>query len=207
MGKKDHKKSCTHVADYIVVGMGAAGCLMARKLSDDFDYSVIGIEAGLNNIDTIPITKSIYAGVEYGLPTNYYPEYFYQQKPLNNGSLSNLISPSNRINGSDIPINQTDTTVGDYTTGRILGGGSSINGQQYVRGTSAYWDYVSSITGSSHWNSTNVTNTFIELENYLGMTSNHDIHGYTGDMHIRQAPQPTATSMASKFVLRPPCCS
>lgn len=189
-----------YVADYVIIGVGTAGCLLARKLTDDYKTSVIGIEAGLNNIDTVPIHNSLYAGAQYGLPTNYYPQYFYAQKPVNNGSLTynEPPVPTNLINGSNIPITQTETTIGDYTTGRILGGGSAINGEQYVRGTAAFYDEWARITGDERWSAKNATKTFVELENYLGLTPNKKVHGYHGDIHIRQTPHPP-TTMAIKL--------
>jgi choline dehydrogenase len=187
-------------ADYVIVGIGTAGCLLARKLSDNHDFSVIGIEAGLNNIDTVPIKNSVYTGVQYGLPNNYYPEYFYAQKPVLNGSLTYNEDPikTNHINGSDIPIVQNETTIGDYTTGRILGGGSSINGEQYVRGTSAYYDEWATAVADNRWSATSADHVFKELEDYLGSTPNPSVHGYKGHLHIRQAPV-IPTTMATKF--------
>jgi choline dehydrogenase len=201
--KKGKTKILT--SDYVVVGVGLAGSVMVGKLSGDLETSVIGIEAGNNNIYDEPIKNSVFAGVEYGLPNNYFPEYFYQQRPVPNGSLSGPQPeyPKNTptataINCSLIPINQTVDTVGDYTTGRILGGGSSINGEQYVRGTSSLYQEWAAI-GGPQWSPQNATNGFVALENYHGLTSDREVHGYDGPVSIRQAPV-EATDMSKKFV-------
>src|SRR4051794_36693489 len=74
------------VADYIVVGLGAAGALMVNKLAQR--YHVIGIETGPANLyNTKPIRDSTFVGVEFGLEEDYFSVYFYQQQPVRNGSL------------------------------------------------------------------------------------------------------------------------
>lgn len=203
MGKiKFNCEKKSYVADYVVVGVGLAGSVLCNLLSGDNKTSVIGIEAGNNNIYDNPIKISAFAGVEYNLTENYFPEYFWQQKPVPNGSLVNMnqATPNNSsfINCSLIPNNQSDTNAGDYTTGRILGGGSSINGQQYVRGTRGFYDQWSQI-GGDIWSFENAVKNYIELEKYYGLTPNPCAHGYKGPMYIRQAPTNT-TTIADDFV-------
>lgn len=203
MGKiKYNKSGKIYTADYVVIGGGLAGCVMASKLSNDKTHSVICIEGGRNNITDVPIVKSSYAGIEYSLATEYFPEYFWQQKPVPNGTISGFggscdLNVSNCINGSCINKTQSDTTVGDYTTGKILGGGTSINGQQYVRGSNALFDEWATI-GGPQWSSTEATKMFKEMENYNGLTSNMSVHGYSGPINIRQTPS-NPTDMATKF--------
>ena len=195
----------TLTADYVVVGVGLAGSVLVGRLSEDHENSVIGIEAGNNNIYDEPINNSVFTGVEYGLTIYYYPEYFWQQHPMPNGSLQGPQPehPQNSdtataINCSLIPLKQTTTIVGDYTTGRILGGGSSINGEQYVRGTTELYRKWAEV-GGPQWSPENVTHNFVELENYIGMTPDPSVHGYNGPMRIRQAPV-VPTDMSQKFV-------
>jgi len=207
MGKIHHDKEAnTYEADYVVLGCGLAGSVMASKLSDDYKYSVIAIEGGNNNITDVPIADSAYAGIQYGLANSYFPEYFWQQKPVPNGSLGTFCNKcgmkcdndvSNCINGSCISKTPSETTTGDYTTGKILGGGTSINGQQYVRGTNALYDQWAAI-GGSQWSASNALNIFKQIENYNGATSNPSAHGYTGPLDVRQTPV-IPTTMAEKF--------
>lgn len=201
--KTKNKIKTTYVADYVVVGGGLAGCVMASKLSDDLVHSVICVEAGNNNIYDTPITDSVYVTNE-NLLINYYPEYFWQQNAVPNGSVANNFCPdcdlqtSNCINGSCINKTQVGTTIGTYSTGKILGGGTSINGQQYVRGTNELFDQWAKI-GGSQWSSARVTQVYKQIETYNGKTSDPLIHGYKGPVDIRQAPK-IPTAMATKFV-------
>ena len=98
-------------ADYVVVGMGAAGAEIASRLSQA-GFSVIALEAGGNHDNDVPIKNSTFAPV---LEEDYFPQYFYQ--------LLQVL----QSNADDAQFN--------YTTGRLLGGGTSINGEQYVEGT------------------------------------------------------------------------
>lgn len=203
MGKiKYNKLKKIYTADYVVIGGGLAGCVMSSKLSNDKIHSVICIEGGKNNITDTPIAKSSYAGIEYSLATEYFPEYFWQQKSLPNGSIVGFggscdLNTSNCINGSCISKTTSETTAGDYTTGKILGGGTSINGQQYVRGSNGLYDEWATI-GGPQWSSTEATKVFKEIENYNGSTTDPLMHGYTGPINIRQAPL-NPTDMAIKF--------
>lgn len=194
-----------YVADYVIAGCGTSGCTMIGELSADKRTSVIGIEAGGYNIDNRPIYDSVFAGVEYGLPNNYFPEYFWQHKPVPNGSLSGLQPPhphdtatASAINGSLIPNVQKATTVGDYTTGRLLGGGSSINGMQAVKGSPRVYEIMEK-AGGKQWGPKEAYKNYAELEAYRGNTINPKSHGYTGPVSIRQAPNP-ATSGALQLV-------
>jgi choline dehydrogenase len=86
----------------------------------------------------------------------------------------------------------------EWTTGRLSGGGSSINGEQYVRPTAAVFEEWQQLLGPV-WSPRRTLNRFIRLENYQGVTDNSQAHGSKGPIHIRQAPvHPTA--MAQKLV-------
>lgn len=186
-----------YIADYVIVGTGLAGSVLAGRLTEDLKTSVIAIEGGVYDINELPIRDPIFAGVEYGLPTLYFPEYFWQQRPVPNGSLSQPTWSTTPIHCSNIPINQTATTVGDYTTGRLLGGGSSINGMQYVRGSPGLYQIWAQF--GLQWSVPNVERNFVALENYHGLTPVPNLHGFNGPVSIRQAPV-DPTTMAVKFV-------
>src|SRR4051812_35947377 len=93
-----------HAFDYIVIGAGAAGCVIANRLSADPDTSVLLLEAGGSDA------------------------FFTNTRFLDLASLFSLWSPetdwgystepSPGMNGRSIPITQ----------GKVLGGGSSTNG-------------------------------------------------------------------------------
>jgi choline dehydrogenase len=103
---KDNKNEM--IADYVIVGAGSAGCVLASRLSEDPNCSVILIEAGGSDKNLIVQMPSAF----------YLPM---QSKTLNWGYAS---EPEPNMNGRRL----------DCPRGRVLGGSSSINGMVYVRG-------------------------------------------------------------------------
>lgn len=143
---KSHDKEFDQVADYVVVGLGGAGCVLARRLTDDKKTSVIGIEAGSNDIDQEPISDpSVNGELDHG----YSPQYFWQ--------------------GATIPQTQLEDQTFHWTNGRIFGGGLSINGLQFVRGTPELWQQYEDALGDD-WAVDQVFRRYKELEKYVGPT-------------------------------------
>jgi choline dehydrogenase len=101
-------KSKTIAADYVIVGAGSAGCVLASRLSEDENCSVILIEAG--GTDQRLIVK---------MPSAFYLPM--QSKSLNWGYRS---EPEPHMNNRRL----------DCPRGRGMGGSSSINGMVYARG-------------------------------------------------------------------------
>ena len=99
--------------DYIVVGTGPAGATIAKTLSDNRRNSVLLLEAGENNDQDLPIRDAAFASAI--LVNQFFPQYFWQ--------------------GQGVPQKNVDNRVFDWTCGRLLGGGSSVNYEQYVRPT------------------------------------------------------------------------
>jgi choline dehydrogenase len=159
-------------ADYVVVGMGAAGAEIASRLSQA-GFSVIALEAGGNHDNDEPIKNSTFAPV---LEEDYFPQYFYQ--------LLQVL----QSNADDAQFN--------YTTGRLLGGGTSINGEQYVEGTDQVYAQWENLLGD-FWSISKIREAFLRIEKYNGFTTCN--RGHNGKLDIRQAPV-VATSMATKFV-------
>lgn len=161
--------------DYIVVGTGPAGSVVAKKLTDDKKTSVLVLEAGENNDGDTPISNSTFA---LELEEMYLPQYFCQ--------------------GEGVPQEKVNERSFEWTTGRLLGGGSSINTQQYVRPTSAVFQQWEKLLGPL-WSPKNATRTFRKMENYNGKTNNKEVRGYKGLIDIRQAPE-NPTPMSKKLV-------
>ena len=161
--------------DYIVIGTGPSGAVIAKTLSDDKKSSVLVLEAGGNHDRDQPIRDSTFA---LELEEHFIPQYFWQ--------------------GEGIPQKELDERSFEWTTGRLLGGGSSINTEQYVRPTSAVFNEWESLLGPL-WSPEQAINNFKKLEKYNGTTDNLDAHGFNGRIDIRQAPV-NPTAMAEKLV-------
>lgn len=157
----------TNKVDYLVIGGGNAGCLMASRLSDDTRYSVVLLEAGSFRDNDPNIRDSTTA-----IQSTHYANYFWQESS----------TPQNGIVNS--PIVQ-------YTGGRVFGGSSSINGLQWVRGTEDLFNQWVAQTGDNSWSPNNVTNMFKQIEKYIGTSENTSSRGNNGPVTVRQVEMPT----------------
>lgn len=162
-------KCCRQLeADIIVVGAGASGSVLMSELSQNGQFSVLGIEGGLNLI-TDPEIEAV------GLPalllanTGKY-KYFWPGW--------NQTEPMPGLNGR----------TSDWTTGMILGGGSSINGLYYGRGSNAIYSRWEPVSNSSNWSLDNILATFKALENYQGLTITDGARGVNGPLSVLQTP-------------------
>jgi choline dehydrogenase len=165
--KGDSKMDSSHsknIYDFIVVGTGPAGSVIAKTLTDDKETSVLVLEAGENNDRDLPIRDSRFA---LELEDEFFPEYFWQ--------------------GEGVPQLGVDNRTFEWTTGRLSGGGSSINGEQYVRPTPAVLKEWERLLGSS-WSPEQAIRSFKKLENFHGNTNSPEFHGFNGRLNIRQAP-------------------
>lgn len=180
--KTPAKENCL-VADVIVIGGGAAGCILMNQLSENGCYSVLGIEAGANVTNEPEIQ-------EVGLPALLLPgtagyKFFWwgwkQVKPQ--------ITLDGRI-GSD------------WITGFCLGGGSSVNGLYYGRGSNSVYSQWEEVSGSHNWSLDNILATFNKLENYQGLSLNPGARGENGPVNVLQTP---TKSQITEKVFLPAC--
>lgn len=163
--------------DYIVVGTGPAGAVIAKKLTDDKKTSLLALEAGDNNSNEIPIRNSLFAP-PFILRDNFSAQYYWP--------------------GKGVPQAFVDTRSFPWTGGRTLGGTSSVNNEQYVRPSQANMRQWEELLGPL-WSPQRETALFTELENYNGKTDNPQARGYSGRLDIRQTPV-KPTDMIEKLV-------
>lgn len=114
-----------HQFDYIIVGAGTAGCLLANRLSADPSTRVLLLEAGgADDYHWIHIP----VGYLYCIG-NPRTDWLYQTEP-------------------DVGLNGRTLR---YPRGKVLGGCSSINGMIYMRGQSRDYEHWAQVTGDSSW--------------------------------------------------------
>jgi choline dehydrogenase len=166
-------------ADIIVVGGGAAGCVLMSQLSENGLFSVLGIEAGLNltsdpAIEAVGLPAFLLAGT--GKYKYFWPGW-------------NQTVPMPGLNGR----------TSDWTTGMVLGGGSSINGLYYGRGSDDVYSRWETVSKSSNWSLPNILATFNALENYQGLTITPGARGNNGPLNVLQTP--TVSQITSNVLL------
>src|SRR5262249_12048736 len=111
--------------DFIVCGSGSSGSVVAGRLAANSDVSVLLIQAGRS--DDAPAVMEA------------------NQWFLNLGSERDWgfrAQPNPHLNGRSIPL----------PMGKVLGGGSSINGMAWARGHKSDWDFFASEAGDPAWN-------------------------------------------------------
>jgi len=142
--------------DYIIIGAGSAGCMLAKRLTENPNKKVLLIEAGKND-------NYIWIHIPVG--------YLYCiDNPRADWRFKTAAEKG--LNGRSLL----------YPRGRVLGGCSSINGMIYMRGQAGDYESWVQATGDDSWSWDNALRRYKSFEDYHGAAS--EWHGKGGEWTV-----------------------
>jgi choline dehydrogenase len=154
--------------DFVIVGGGSAGCVLAARLSEDPRNAVCLIEAG-------GAGRSLYVDI---------PGAIVMAQRLAEINWRFQSTPQKHLDNRRIP----------YPRGRGLGGSGLINGMVYFRGNPRDYDEWAQ-AGATGWSYREVLPYFRRSENNEDFGSSQ-FHGHDGPMHVRSVSSPNPLNFA-----------
>jgi choline dehydrogenase len=159
--------------DYIVIGSGIGGCVVASRLSENRDTRVLLLEAGPPDDD---------ADIHNVELTSLFAVW---SKPQFDWGLSTVNEPG--LDGRQMQLLQ----------GKVAGGGTSVHGRIFIRGHRRdfdHWNYM----GNQNWAFEHVLPHFKKCEDYLGPKS--DFRGVGGPLPVMDLPEDRRSAASKAFV-------
>src|SRR5215831_8469077 len=155
--------------DFIICGSGSSGSVVASRLAENPDVSVLLLEAGGD--DDVPSVTDARQWV-----TNIGSERYWEFNA----------EPNPHLNGRAIPMGM----------GKVLGGGSSINAMIWARGHKSDWDFFASETGDPAWGYESVLDIYRRVEDWQGAPDPR-YRGTGGPVFVQplQDPNPAAGAL------------
>ncbi|NNU59278.1 GMC family oxidoreductase [Ochrobactrum soli] len=147
--------------DYIIVGGGPAGCVLANRLSEDASVKVLLLEAGGSDWNPLFHMPAGFAKMTKGVAS---------------------------WGWETVPQKHMKNRVLRYTQAKVIGGGSSINAQIYTRGNAADYDLWADEDGCTGWDFRSVLPYFKRAED--NQRFNDDYHAYGGPLGVSMPSAP-----------------
>ena len=147
--------------DYIIVGGGSAGCVLANRLSENPNVTVLLIEAGGQDINhNIPIPLAF---TQLQLDPNI--DWMYTTTPQKEACIS--------LKGQKSA----------WPRGKVLGGSGSIGTMMHTRGNKEDYDQWEEL-GAKGWSYKDLLPYFKKMESFSGFRGDPDYHGYEGPLSV-----------------------